>query len=54
MTREFKFTPNTLRAAFALASLLVSVLVVGAMAGLADHYHADLLASARTAILAQR
>jgi hypothetical protein len=54
MNREFKPTSNTLRAAFATASLLVSILVVSAMAGLADQYHADVLASAPAAVVAQR
>lgn len=54
MKREFKSTPNALRAAFATAALLVSVLVVSSMAGLADHYHAEVLASAQTAVVAQR
>jgi hypothetical protein len=54
MNREFKATSNSLRAAFATASLLVSILVVSAMAGLADHYHADVLASAAKTLVAQR
>ncbi len=54
MNREFKPTPNALRAVFATASLLVSILVVSAMAGLADQYHAEVLASAPSAVIAQR
>jgi hypothetical protein len=55
MNRPFQSTPKALRAAFAAASLLVSVLVISAMAGLADHYHAEvLLASSPAAIVAQR
>lgn len=55
MNREFKSTPKALRAVFATASLLVSLLVVSAMSGLADHYHAEvLLASTPAAIVAQR
>lgn len=54
MNREFKSTSNTLRAAFATAALLVSVLVVSGMAGLADHYHAEVLVSAAPAVVAQR
>lgn len=54
MNREFKSTPTALRAAFATASLLVSVLVVTAMAGLADHYHAEVLAGAAPTVVAQK
>jgi hypothetical protein len=55
MNREFKSIPNALRASFAIASLLVSLLVVGSMASLADHYHAEtLLATAQSAVVAQR
>lgn len=55
MNREFKSTPNALRAAFATASLLVSLLVVGSMAILADHYHAEAQwASSQRAVVAQR
>lgn len=55
MNREFKSTPNVLRAAFATASLLVSLLVVGSMASLADHYHAETqLANAQGTVVAQR
>lgn len=55
MNREFKSTPNALRATFAIASLLVSLLVVGSMASLADHYHAEtLMATAQSAVVAQR
>ena len=55
MNREFKSTPNALRATFAIASLLVSLLVVASMASLADYYHAEtLLATAPNAVVAQR
>jgi hypothetical protein len=55
MNREFKSSPNALRAAFATAALLVSLLVVGSMASLADHYYAETqLASAQGAVVAQR
>lgn len=54
MNREFKSTPNALRAAFATAALLVSMLVVSAMSGLADHYHAEVVASTAPVIVAQR
>lgn len=55
MNREFKSTPNALRAFFAVASLLVSLLVVSSMAGLADHYHAETqLVTAQSAVVAQR
>ena len=55
MNREFKSTSNALRAAFATASLLVSLMVVGSMAILADHYHAEAqLASSQRAVVAQR
>ena len=54
MNREFQPTPNALRAAFATAALLVSLLVVSAMAGLGDHYYAEVLASASSTVVAQR
>jgi hypothetical protein len=54
MNREFKTAPKALCAAFATASLLVSVLVVSAIAALANHYHADVLASAPSTVIAQR
>jgi hypothetical protein len=55
MNREFKSTPNALRAAFATASLFVSLLVVGSMAILADHYHTESqLAGSERALVAQR
>jgi hypothetical protein len=55
MNREFKPTSNLLRALFATASLLVSMLVVGSMTSLAEHYNAESqLASAQRAIVAQR
>ena len=41
MNREFKPTSTLLRALFATASLLVSVMVVGSMTSLAEHYNAD-------------
>ena len=54
MNREFKSTPPGPRV-FATASLLVSLLVVGSMASLADHYHAETqLASAQGTVVAQR
>jgi len=55
MNREFKPTSALLRALFATASLLVSVMVVGSMTSLAEHYNAEAqLASAQRAIVAQR
>ena len=55
MNREFKPTSTLIRAIFAIASLLVSVLVVGSMASLADHYNAESqLASAQREVVAQR
>jgi hypothetical protein len=55
MNSQLRSTPKALRAAFAAASLLVSVLVVSALSGLADHYHAEvLLASSPAAIVASR
>jgi hypothetical protein len=55
MNRVFKSTPTALRAAFATASLLVSLLVVGSMAILADHYHAEAQwANSQRAVVAQR
>jgi len=55
MNREFKPTSTLLRALFATASLLVSVMVVGSMTSLAEHYNAESqLASAQRAVVAQR
>ena len=41
MNREFKPSSAMIRAIFATASLLASILVVGSMASLADYYHAE-------------
>ncbi len=55
MNREFKPTSTLIRAISAIASLLVSVLAVGSMASLADHYNVESqLASAQRAVFAQR
>jgi hypothetical protein len=55
MNRELQSTSPLIRAIFAVASLLVSILVVGSMTSLADHYNAESqLASAQRAIVAQR
>jgi hypothetical protein len=55
MNREFRTTSPMLRVIFATASVLVSILVVGSMSSLADHYHDDAqLASGRVAVVAQR
>jgi hypothetical protein len=55
MNREFKPTSAMIRALFATASLLASMLVVSSMAGLADHYYAELqLASGQPTAVAQR
>lgn len=55
MNREFKPTSTLIRAILATASLLVSVLVVGSVASLAEHYNAESqLASAPHAVVAQR
>ena len=55
MNREFKPTSTLIRALFAVASLLVSSLVVASMASLADHYNDESqLASAPRAVVAQR
>ncbi len=55
MNRELQSTSPLIRAIFAVASLLVSILVVGSMTSLADHYNAESqLASAQRAVVAQR
>jgi hypothetical protein len=55
MNREFKPTSTLIRTIFATASLLVSVLVVGSMTSLADHYNAEAqAATAQRAWVAQR
>lgn len=55
MNREFKPTSTLIRTVFATASLLVSVLVVGSMSSLADHYNAEAQsAAAQRAWVAQR
>ncbi len=55
MNREFKPTSTLIRALFAVASLLVSSLVVASMASLADHYNDESqLAGGERAVVAQR
>jgi hypothetical protein len=55
MNREPQPTSPLIRAIFAVASLLVSILVVGSMTSLADHYNAESqMTSAQRAIVAQR
>ncbi len=55
MNREPQPTSKLMRAVFAVASLLVSILVVGSMTSLADHYNAESqLASTQRAVIAQR
>jgi hypothetical protein len=55
MNRQFNPTSILLRAVFATASLLASGLVVGSMAGLADHYSdVSQTASTQRAVVAQR
>jgi hypothetical protein len=54
MNRKFEPTSKSIRAIFATASLLVSVLVVGSMSSLADHYNAkSQLANAQRTVVAQ-
>jgi hypothetical protein len=54
MNREFKPISTLVRAIFATASLIVSVLVVGSISSLADHYNAESqLASAQRTVVAQ-
>ena len=55
MNREFKPTSAMIRALFATASLLASIVVISSMASLADHYHAESqLASGQRTAVAQR
>jgi len=55
MNREPQPTSILTRAILAVASMLVSILVVGSMTSLADHYNAESqLASAQRTIVAQR
>jgi hypothetical protein len=55
MKRELQPTSPLIRAIFAIASMVVSILVVGSMTSLADHYNAESqLAGAQRAIVAQR
>ena len=55
MNRELQPTSPVIRAIFAVASLLVSILVVGSMTSLADHYNSESqLVSTPRAVVAQR
>lgn len=55
MNREFRTISTTLRVIFATASLFASMLVVGSISSLADHYQDDAqVASGRVAVVAQR
>ena len=55
MNREFKPTSAMIRALFAAASLLASILVVSSMVSLANHYYAESqLASAQPMAIVQR
>jgi hypothetical protein len=55
MNRTFKTTSARVRALFAIAALAASSLVIGSIAGLADHYNAETyLAKAAGAVVAQR
>ena len=55
MNRELQTTSRLSRAILAVASMIVSILVVGSMTSLADHYNAESqLASTQRAIVAQR
>jgi len=55
MNRQFNPTSILARALFATASLLVSSLVVGSVASLADHYGSEWqLANTQQAVVAQR
>jgi hypothetical protein len=54
MNREFNPTPIRLRALFATASLVLSTLVLGSLAGLATHYGDLAAAHGGPAVVAQR
>ena len=55
MNREFKPTSTMIRASFATAALLASILVVSSMVSLADQYYAESqLATGQPMAVAQR
>ena len=55
MNRKFEPTSRRVRATFAIAAVLVSLLLGSGIDGLADHYHgATQVASGAPVVLAQR
>ena len=55
MQRDFNASSRQARSAFALAAVLATMLVMGSIEGLSQHYGADLqLAGAKPVAVAQR